>query len=306
MAGMPTSQWIERLAQRQLGEDARVARWRQGLDFEVYRIAADGGDFALRVALTNTSVTGYDGCTDFGVVVEREAAAYELFTAAGVPVPRLVSWGKRSGCDDRAWMITQFVDHDDLKALSEQQQETLGAVVRQLHSYRPPVDFVGPGGEGGPAPMAERIDMRYRRACQHLELPSVDHILPMVTDSILSEDATATTCLLHMDLRPANLCFRRDRLLALIDLTNCIVGSRYAELGRLYAYGGLSRAFLSGYGVRELTSTEWPRILSYAIDTLAMLVTVAAEELTDLDMLDHMGRSLMSVTAELARRGRTD
>jgi aminoglycoside phosphotransferase (APT) family kinase protein len=201
-------------------------------------------------------------------------------------------------------MITQFVEHGDVQSLSEHQQEALGAVVKRLHRYRPPADFVGPGGQGGPTPMVERICARYRRACLHVELPSVDSILPVVADSIQREDATATSHLLHMDLRPANLCFRQDRLVALIDLTNCIVGSRFAELGRLYAYGGLSREFLAGYGVREFTSTEWTRILSYAVDTLAMLITVAAEELMDGDMLDRLATELVSVTAALAPTAR--
>lgn len=304
MVGMPLPQWIEQLAGDPLGDRARVMWWRRGQDFEVYRVTAGGEDFALRVPLTNVADTGYDGRVDFGIVVEREAAAYELFTKAGVPVPRLLSWGKRSARYDRAWMITRFVDHDERDSLSAGQQRALGTVIRHLHSYRPPAGFTGPGGEGAPAPMVERIAMRYRRACLHVELPSADDILLVVWDSIMSEDAAATSHLLHMDLRPANLCFRQDRLLALIDMTNCIVGSRFAELGRLYAYDGLSREFLAGYGVAEFTSTEWTRTLCYAVDTIAMLITVAAEELMDRDMLARMGRSLLSVTAELARTAR--
>lgn len=62
MVGMPIPQWVERLAQRQFGERARVVRWRQGLYCEVYRIIADDGDYAFRMALTNTPLPGYDGC----------------------------------------------------------------------------------------------------------------------------------------------------------------------------------------------------------------------------------------------------
>src|ERR1700723_3223100 len=57
--------------------------------------------------------------------------------------------------------------------------------------------------------------------------------------------------LTHMDLRPENLCFQGDDLVAVLDLSNCTLGDPATELGRMAAYGTLTRDLLGTYADGE-------------------------------------------------------
>ncbi|MER6913533.1 aminoglycoside phosphotransferase family protein [Streptomyces sp. NPDC000594] len=284
----------------------RITPWRQGMDFAVLRAEVAGGRYALRIPLLETTRTSYDGYTDFAEVIAGEVALHRHLTDAGVPVPRLHGWGRRSG-DVPSWMLMEYIEHDQVTALGTGQQRSLGRVARSLHALRPAPgpDLAALRTAGRAQALVRRALVRYRRAALHHPLPAPHLVEPVLRSACL---AATGTRVLHMDLRPENLCFRGTRITALLDLSNALIGPPAAELGRLYAYGLLTPAFLEGYrqspaatptgaGVPALPSARVIR--AHAVDTLACLVVLAAEELADPEMLRTQGDRLATVARSL-------
>jgi aminoglycoside phosphotransferase (APT) family kinase protein len=88
-----------------------------------------------------------------------------------------------------------------------------------------------------------------------------------------------------MDLRPENLCFQGDDLVAVLDLSNCTFGDPVAELGRMAAYGALTRDLLETYADGE--PLDGRLIAAYAVDTYALLGLLGAEELADQELVNR-------------------
>ncbi|MER7046346.1 phosphotransferase family protein [Streptomyces jumonjinensis] len=275
--------------------------WRQGMDFAVFRAETGGARYALRVPLLETTHTTYDGFTDFGEVIAGEAAVHRLLADAGVPVPRLVAWERRPDGAGHSWTLSDLIEHDETAELDEEQQRSLGRLTRAVHALRP---GRAPGlaalrAQGSPAALLRRTLARYRRAAELYPLPAPELMEPPLREALLRPAAAR---LLHMDLRASNLCFRGSRIVAVLDLANSLIGPPAAELGRVYAYGLLTPAFRDGYGGPAGGEDGLPAprtVLAYAVDTLACLIAVAAEELADPVMLADNGRRLAAVTSHL-------
>jgi hypothetical protein len=93
------------------------------------------------------------------------------------------------------------------------------------------------------------------------------------------------------------LC-RGGKIVAVLDVTNAMVGDPRCEIGRLEAYGLATDDFLGGYGVPPDAVDRDPVVALYAVDTTAMLALLARDELDDDDPEHAMARR----TAELLRR----
>lgn len=261
-----------------------ITPWRRGLDFEVMLLHADDRKYVLRLPLQEVTETEYEGTTHYAEVVEREAALYPLLREAGVPVPRLLGWGRGK----RTWMLADLVEHDEVKELNEAQQHALGVAVRRMHQCAPALE--GPGGQGDPDFLHERAVRRYRYATRHVDLPPVEVVAPLL------RGPDEPRVVLHMDLRPDNLCFRGDELVGVLDLSNALVAPRHVELGRLHGFGGLTAAFLRGYGAHDVDRRQ---MLVHSVDAFGLMIALAVEELHDQEMLADTGKRLQETIEEL-------
>lgn len=272
-------------------ELASVSPWRKGLDFEARLVRYGSSRYVLRMPLRETTVSDYEGEIDYADVVSREAALYPLLLEAGVPVPRLLAWGRRSAEFDRSWMLLEHVSHDGVAELNPRQHEALGAATRLIHSCVGILE--GPGGPGDAESLHERAFLRYRYATRYVDLPPADVVEPLLRVPF------EPRVVLHMDLRADNLCFRGDELVGVIDLSNALIGPRHAELGRLRGFGGLTPSFLSGYGTHDVDERL---VLAHSVDALGLMVALAVEELHDPAMLAATGERLRETVRLLACR----
>jgi aminoglycoside phosphotransferase (APT) family kinase protein len=273
---------LERELADRLPPGSRIIPWRRGADFFAFRVVPAGGaaERVLRVPLREVTTSAYDGTVDFGVVVEREAFVHGLLERRGVPVAPLLGWGRASGAGDHSWMLFERVDHDDRTRLSPPALTALGRVLRQIHAIAatPGLEAVV-GRQTAPEAMLERVRTRVTALAERVGYPAADELLGRAEAVIGERAGMADLRLTHMDLRPENLCFHGDDLVAVLDLSNCTVGDPAAELGRMSAYGTLTRDLLETYADGEPPDDRL--IAAYAVDTYALLGLLGADELAD-------------------------
>jgi aminoglycoside phosphotransferase (APT) family kinase protein len=147
------------------------------------------------------------------------------------------------------------------------------------------------------------LRQRLGAARAYCDIPAEEQLQPGVTALLESRDRAARS-LLHMDLRAPNLCIRDERIAAIIDVANCVVGDPLLELGRLRRYGLLTDAFLRGYGldISDLNADELALLDVYELDTAALLTVVAVEEIDDVDLHKLQAARTEYLAAQLARR----
>jgi aminoglycoside phosphotransferase (APT) family kinase protein len=109
-----------------------------------------------------------------------------------------------------------------------------------------------------------------RLAGVRLALPEPDVL------QALLERQTAASCVLHMDMRPANLLTWRSEIKAVVDWTNALTGDPALELARIAEYGHLTDEFRAGYGAAA--AVPKPVELLYRLDTAVMLAVVFLSE----------------------------
>jgi len=261
-----------------LGDAALTVRpWRQGLDFWADLARSAGQLCVLRSPRQELLETTYDGLTDFGDVIEREVTALSLMAKACIPVPSVLGWRRRQP-GVPSWVMLSYIEHEDEPDLPLHQ---LGELTRRLHDICPDVAGLEQADDWS-ALMGARLFRRIDAASAYCDLP-VGHRLRESVSRLLRSRQDHATSLLHMDLRPENVCVRDGRVAAIIDVANCIVGDPLLELGRIRGYGLLDGDFLSGYGLdtRQLGADELTLLDLYELDTAALLTTVAVEEIDD-------------------------
>jgi len=280
---------LERELTNQTPPGSRVLPWRRGADFFAFRVVSPGtpSERVLRVPLREVSTSAYDGTVDFGAVVEQEAAAHALLQRHGVPVAPLLGWGRASGAGDHSWMLFERIDHDDRTSLSPPALASLGRVLRRIHAIvgSPELETVV-GRQTAPEAMLERIRTRVSAVAERLGYPASDELIGRAQAVIRERAGLRDLRLTHMDLRPENLCFQGDELVAVLDLSNCTLGDPAAELGRMAAYGTLSRDLLDAYADGE-PPPDSRLITAYAVDTYALLGLLGADELADQELVDR-------------------
>jgi thiamine kinase-like enzyme len=127
--------------------------------------------------------------------------------------------------------------------------------------------------------MLERVRTRVPALAERVGYPRSDELLCRAQAVIGKRAGLRDLRLTHMDLRPENLCFQGNDLVAVLDLSNCTLGDPAAELGRMAAYGTLTRDLLETYAGGEPLDERL--IAAYAVDTYALLGLLGAEELAD-------------------------
>ncbi len=262
-----------------LGDPALTVRqWRAGADFWADLVDTKGTVAVLRSPRVELADTSYEGTVDFGDIIEKEVWALELMSAAGVPVPQVLGWGRRQAPDGLSWILLSFVAHDEDP---EVPLNRLGELARRLHSIRPNVARLRPP-PSWPGYVWERLRQRLEAARKYCTLPP-DADLQEGAIGLLAARVGHATSLLHMDLRDVNVCVSKGDIAALIDVANCIVGDPLLELGRVRGYGLLNEEFLAGYGLDlgRLSREELTLLDIYELDTAALLAVVAVEEFDD-------------------------
>ena len=83
-------------------------------------------------------------------------------------------------------------------------------------------------------------------------------------------------------------------LVAVLDLSNCTFGDPAAELGRMAAYGTLTRDLLETYADGEPLGEPLDDrlIAAYAVDTYALLGLLGADEFADQELVNRGLRGL--------------
>jgi aminoglycoside phosphotransferase (APT) family kinase protein len=279
---------LERELAGQLPPGSSVIPWRRGADFFALRVVTPGAgaERVLRVPLREVTTSAYDGTVDFGDVVEREAFVHGLLERHRVPVAPLLGWGRASGAGDHSWMLFERVDHEDRTRLSPPALAALGRVLRRIHAIAaaPGLEAVV-GRQTAPEAMLERVRTRVTALAERVGYPPSDELLGRARAVIGERAGLLDLRLTHMDLRPENLCFRGDDLVAVLDLSNCTLGDPAAELGRMAAYGTLTRDLLGTYADGEPPDNRL--IAAYAVDTYALLGLLGADEFADQELVNR-------------------
>lgn len=272
---------------------SRIIPWRRGADFFALRVVLPGAatERVLRVPLREIMSSVYDGTVDYGDIVEREAFVHGLLERHGVPVAPLLGWGRASGTGDHSWMLLERVDNDDRTSLSPPALAALGRVLRRIHAiaWSPDLEAVV-GRQTAPDAMLERVQARVSGLAERVGYPASDELVARAQAVIGERAGMRDLRLTHMDLRPENLCFQGDDLVAVLDLSNCTLGDPAAELGRMAAYGILTRDLLETYADGE--PLDGRLVAAYAADTYALLGLLGAEELADQELVDRGLRGL--------------
>lgn len=294
---VPDEPSLARVLERELADQfppgSRIVPWRRGADFFALRVVPPGAatELVLRVPLREIMNSVYDGTVDYGDIVEREAFVHRLLERRGVPVAPLLGWGRASGTDDHSWMLLERVDHDDRTSLSPPALAALGRVLRRIHTigWTPGLEAVV-GRQTAPEAMIERVQARVSALAERVGYPASDELVGRAQAVIGERAGLRDLRLTHMDLRPENLCFQGDDLVAVLDLSNCTLGDPAAELGRMAAYGTLTRDLLDTYADGE--PLDGRLVAAYAADTYALLGLLGAEEFADQELVDRGVRGL--------------
>jgi aminoglycoside phosphotransferase (APT) family kinase protein len=248
----------------------RVEPWRGGTDFHA-DLAHDGDRLlgVVRSPRVEHAPTSYDGVVDFGEVLAKEAIATELLAGAGVPVPRVLRL-RRGG--PVSWSLAELIE-SDVPVVPVPTE--LGRLTRTIHDIRPDTAFLRPQRSWSEF-FTARLGKRLAAAARYMDVRVT--FLDRVLAALRERDHVADR-LLHMDLRPPNLCVRAGRVVGVLDLSNCLVGDPLLELARIRSYGLLDDAFLAGYGTPAPADELLLDI--YQLDTEALLVAVSVEEVDD-------------------------
>ena len=271
-----------------LAPGVRIEPWRRGADFFALRVVTPGAavEQVLRIPLREVATSAYDGTVNFGDVVEREAFVHGVLQRHGVPLAPLFGWGRATGVEDHSWMLFERIDHDDRSELSPRAQGALGSALRQIHRVTAAPELVAAlGCETSPEEMLARVDARVTALATRAGCASALEVLDLALSVIGERIGLQNLCLTHMDLRPDNLCFRGDELVAVLDLSNCTLGDPVAELGRMAAYGTLTPDLLTTYAAGE--PVDGRLVAAYAVDTYALLGLLGADEFADQDLVNR-------------------
>jgi aminoglycoside phosphotransferase (APT) family kinase protein len=265
-----------------------ISPWRRGADYAALLVRSPGQRLVLRVPLRELAPSAYDGTVDFGAVLEREVTAHRVLAAAGAPVAGLLDWHRADAPGRHSWMLLEHVEHDDVTELGVRELARLGDVLARVHHVTPAQHDAQTLGNGCSAGrMAERLALRVNALAERVAVAGHEAVVEAARAVLKSRETGTGERLLHMDLRPENLCFRSGTLAAVLDLSNCTTGDPVAELGRMRAYGLLHGSLLAAYRAGGHELPDESAIAAYATDTFALLGLLGTDEFADQVLVDR-------------------
>lgn len=294
---------LEREVRRALGDGGiRVLPWREGVDyFADLARRRDGGIVGVvRSPATKSCRPPTRGRSTSPTSSPKEVNVLGLLCEAGVPAPSVLAWRRRGGSQGVSWMLCEHVDHRPTDELNEDQQHELGRITRAIHSIRPGTT-VGRPQESWRSYVLGRVADRLRAAERYCPRLPVETLLSRCAAGV-PNGAGQADVLLHLDLRPPNLCVRGGRITAVIDVANAITGDPWLELARIRFCGLFTEPFRTGYGIGDADVGRRERLLDlYELDIAALMVVVAAEETNDEELLKSSRDRLEHLCARIIR-----
>jgi len=280
-----------------------IEPFREGVDAFVDLVTRPGHAPAIvKSAKVERLLTTYEGLVDYAVIMRREIAVADLLRQANLPAPAVLGWHRSTGPDDPSWILSEYVAHEPTDALSPHVQEQLGQLARTMHAIHPSGDarrWLAPSVAWDEYVVA-RILARLEAARRYVSLPDDRHLVGALRRTVQGRSPHAGA-LLHLDLRAPNLAVVGDRIVAILDYGNAIAGDPYFELARIKSFGGLTPAFLSGYGGVDL-DRHHALLLAYGLDLTALLTVVTREEFVDESLHTAMAAQTVATTHWLASR----
>jgi aminoglycoside phosphotransferase (APT) family kinase protein len=293
-------QLLSSLAQHLNDASLRLEPYREGVDSWVDLVKyADGSVAVVRSGKVERRETRYDGVVDYGHVLEKEAVVSRLLRRNGVPTPDVLAVHLTPDARrEPSWMLMDFVPHDEVDRLSSNCERDLGRLARLIHAIEPHGDDLGRFEriDDWRSWIRRRIVTRLVAAARYMPIPDPPSLEPLLGAALAGRPSQPRS-LLHLDLRAPNLATREDRVVAIFDLANAIVGDPHLELARVRGCGLLTPAFLAGYGI-DPSDLDEAALDAYELDLSALLVVVSREEIDDDDL--HAG--MIARTAALLRR----
>lgn len=264
-----------------------------GLEFSVFRgIDEDGLSWALRTPTGNRfQANANDPHIDSRALLTWEYAVTRRLADAGLPVavPRELVIGETDV------LISEYVAADG----NGVHQESLGALLRQVHDATPP--GIPPASEG--LDSAQLIPQRISRRWRELTalVPELEPLVPVARLAAELADRPAGR-LLHLDVRSDNLRCVGGQILGIIDWSNSLVAEpalefgRLAELARIPSNGINFDAVMKGYA--QPIDFESSAFWVYRLDAAVMLAVVFLSEAPD----EALGRHALARVREVHRR----
>jgi aminoglycoside phosphotransferase (APT) family kinase protein len=263
-----------------------ISPWKRGADYSALRVRSPHRRLVLRVPLRELAPSAYDGTVDFGALLEREVTAHRVLSEAGVPMAPLLDWHRAEDAGTHSWMLLEEVEHDEVTDPGEQELARLGDALARIHRVEPTeADTAVLGADCAAEPMADRLAVRVAAFAERVDVPGHEDVVDAARAVLNARSGDHR--LLHMDLRPDNLCFRDGRLVAVLDLSNCTTGDVAAELGRMRAYGLLDGALVDAYAAAGHEVPARSVIAAYAVDTFALLGLLGTDEFADRALVDR-------------------
>jgi aminoglycoside phosphotransferase (APT) family kinase protein len=216
-----------------------------GNEFIVFKAtSASEGPVALRVARRKVYENANDPFVEASKLLQQEMRICHHLQGTDVPVARHYGLLER---DCRVAALSAFIEADD----SIVSDAEMGRVLGLLHRLPPPPGFESAAQEGL-ATMQVLPRRIARRWCEIKKLvPGLPDLvgnrsLNRICDG-LSGLSGHKECLLHMDFRAENLRVRNDKIVAVTDWSNALIGPAAVDLYRVLELVKPGLEFLRAY-----------------------------------------------------------
>jgi len=266
-----------------------------GLDFLVCRAESEKwGVVAVKTPWQRKISNDNDADMDSRDLMRQEVNITRHLRKYGLPLPLIHHFCiDDNGID---FLITQFIDNDD----SPPDMYMFGHLMKEIHDKPvPQLELVAQVRGSLNMILSERISRRSRVV---VKLSGNEFYIPTVEDFdyFLDRYQVKRNSLLHMDARPANLLTQNNRIVAIIDWANALIGDRGLDLARIAEYGHLNSEFKEGYG-RENCFSHLPKEIEliYRLDTAVMLGVVFLSEAPDPQLAKTQVKRILELYEEL-------
>ena len=156
---------------------------------------------------------------------DRESAMLALASHAGLPAPRFL--GRRGG--DVPLVAMSRLDGAPLpdRAVGPAHLEAAAAIVARIHAVRPPA---------AEAAQLPRYAPHYITGTKPIRAPAWSRAPELWSQAIelyFRWPGTESTALVHRDFHLANLLFRGDRVVGVVDWVTACLGNPLADIGHM-------------------------------------------------------------------------
>ncbi|KAG8666514.1 hypothetical protein FPOAC2_11628 [Fusarium poae] len=251
----------------------------QGLECFVYKATSPiYGSVVLKIP----RVKVYQNANDFNVeakdLIQQEMHIYRLLQDGPVPVPKPYKYLEQDGYPA---MLCEYVDDDGTNITFEE----MGRVAALIHSTSLN-DAVFKTVALETSNVFSTMEQRMQRRFSVLS-KTVTEASAWIQDwghirAILNGLQRFPSSLLHMDFRDVNLRHSQDRISAVIDWTNTLIGPAAIDIYRTLEFSQLGEGFTKGYSevatCPEVTAQEECLLRLDAALVLALVFTCEAPD----------------------------